>query len=135
MGLTNILWLLATFIAAATQPTAAKPPNVVIFFGDGALPRPHVAPLVPTSFSAVACSTDWGYGDLGANDPEAKGLTPHLDELAANGIRFTDFHVGSSVCVPLTAAALLRQSVRTTLAQPRRRLSVCVTPSQQTARL
>jgi arylsulfatase A len=48
--------------------------------------------------------TDWGYGDLGANDPEAKGLTPHLDELAANGIRFTDFHVGSSVCVPLTAA-------------------------------
>ena len=52
MGLLIILWLLATFIAAATT---AKPPNVVIFFGDGALPRAH-APLVPASLSAVACS-------------------------------------------------------------------------------
>lgn len=49
---------------------------------------------------------DWGYGDLGANWPAAEGMTPNMDRLAAEGIRFTDFHVGSSVC-SVSRAALL----------------------------
>jgi hypothetical protein len=61
----------------------SNPVNIVIFFGD-----------------------DWGYGDIGANWDATKGLTPHLDQLAAEGKRFTDFHVGSSVCTPSRAALL-----------------------------
>ena len=48
------------------SPTASKP-NFVILFCD-----------------------DWGYGDLGANWPAAAGMTPHMDKIAAEGIRFTD---------------------------------------------
>lgn len=43
---------------------------------------------------------DMGYGDLSRNNPESKIPTPHLDRLAAEGMRFTDAHAGSSVCTP-----------------------------------
>jgi hypothetical protein len=51
--------------------------------------------------------SDWGWGDLGANWPAAAGMTPHMDQLAAEGIRFTDFHVGASVCTVSRAALLV----------------------------
>ena len=71
---------------------------------------------------------DHGWGDMGANansvNPEAlpdfpvgpwkdaagkyTPETPHMDALAASGIRFTDFHVGYSVCTPSRAALLVR---------------------------
>jgi arylsulfatase A-like enzyme len=42
---------------------------------------------------------DLGYGDLGCfGDTELK--TPHLDRLASEGIRLTDFHVTAPVCCP-----------------------------------
>jgi arylsulfatase A-like enzyme len=57
-----------------------------------------------------------GYGDMGANwagdtsgfDPKfpKPTFTPNLDQLAASGMRFTDFHVGASVCTPSRAALL-----------------------------
>lgn len=57
---------------------------------------------------------DWGYGDLGANWPAAAGRTPNMDKLANEGIRFTDFHVGASVCSVSRAALLTgRLGVRT----------------------
>src|SRR5438132_10704787 len=37
---------------------------------------------------------DIGYGDLGCYG-QAKIKTPHLDQLAADGIRFTDFYAGA----------------------------------------
>jgi arylsulfatase A-like enzyme len=43
---------------------------------------------------------DMGYGDMGCNNPESKIPTPNLDRLAAEGMRFTDAHAGSSVCTP-----------------------------------
>lgn len=43
---------------------------------------------------------DLGYGDVGAYNPDSKIATPHLDKLAAEGMRFTDAHAGGSVCVP-----------------------------------
>jgi len=64
------------FLALAT-------PNFVVFFGD-----------------------DWGWGDLGVQWKEAEGLTPNLDRLAREGLRFTDFHAGASVCTPSRAALL-----------------------------
>lgn len=48
---------------------------------------------------------DMGYGDLSCyGNPEIK--TPHLDRLAAEGIRFTDFHSNGTVCSPTRAALL-----------------------------
>ncbi len=43
---------------------------------------------------------DLGYGDLQCYQPEGKIPTPHLDELAAGGVRFTDAHASTAVCTP-----------------------------------
>jgi arylsulfatase A-like enzyme len=50
-----------------------------------------------------------GYGDLGANNPASKILTPHLDKLAAEGMRFTDAHSSSGVCTPSRYALLMTE--------------------------
>ena len=42
---------------------------------------------------------DLGYGDLGAYG-QARFQTPSLDRLAAQGIRFTQYYAGSTVCAP-----------------------------------
>lgn len=42
---------------------------------------------------------DLGYGDLGCYG-SAVNRTPHLDRLAAEGMRFTDFYMASPVCSP-----------------------------------
>ena len=39
-------------------------------------------------------------------NPDSKIPTPHLDQLAAEGMRFTDAHAGGSVCVPSRYALL-----------------------------
>ena len=43
---------------------------------------------------------DMGYGDPGCYNPESKVPTPHMDRLAAEGMRFTDGHSPSAVCSP-----------------------------------
>jgi len=42
---------------------------------------------------------DLGYGDLGCYG-QTRIRTPNLDRMAAEGIRFTDFYAGSTVCAP-----------------------------------
>lgn len=48
---------------------------------------------------------DLGYADIGAY---GSGLnrTPHLDRMAAEGLRFTDFHSNGPMCTPTRAALL-----------------------------
>lgn len=48
---------------------------------------------------------DMGYGDLGCYGSK-KNRTPNLDQMAAEGMQFTDFYVASSVCTPSRAALL-----------------------------
>lgn len=48
---------------------------------------------------------DLGYGDLGAYGQQLIA-TPHLDQLAADGIRFTNGYAGSTVCAPSRAALI-----------------------------
>lgn len=52
--------------SAAVQNVANKQPNVVLMFLD---------------------DWGWGEGDLGANWEAAKGMTPHMDLIAEEGIR------------------------------------------------
>lgn len=47
-------------------------------------------------------SDDLGYGDLGCYG-QKKILTPNLDTLAANGLRFTRHYAGAPVCAPSRA--------------------------------
>lgn len=75
------LWLAVACVAAAPDP--ATLPNVVILYAD-----------------------DMGYGDLGVNNPRSKIPTPHLDRLAAEGLRFTDAHSSSGICSPSRYALL-----------------------------
>jgi arylsulfatase A-like enzyme len=48
---------------------------------------------------------DLGYGDLACYGSE-KNLTPNIDRLAREGVRFTDFHSASAVCSPTRASIL-----------------------------
>ncbi len=53
----------------------------------------------------VIYADDLGYGDLGCyGHPSIR--TPHLDRMAAEGMRFTDFYSAAEVCTPSRAALL-----------------------------
>lgn len=51
---------------------------------------------------------DMGYGDLGCYGQKLIE-TPHIDALAAKGIRFTQFYAGTSVCAPSRSSLLTGQ--------------------------
>ncbi|KAM9748760.1 arylsulfatase G isoform 1-T5 [Dama dama] len=72
-------------------------------------------PLVDFSFSGetrgqkpnfvIILADDMGWGDLGANWAGTKD-TANLDKMAAEGMRFVDFHAAASTCSPSRAALL-----------------------------
>lgn len=67
-------------LTAAVALAAAPRPNIVILLAD-----------------------DWGFTDVGAYGSEI--ATPHLDQLARRGVRFSNFHVSAS-CSPTRAMLL-----------------------------
>ncbi len=71
-----------TELANEEQPLA-KQPNIVILYAD-----------------------DMGMGDLGSFNKDSKIPTPNLDQLAAQGMRFTDAHSSSGICTPSRYALL-----------------------------
>jgi arylsulfatase A len=62
--------------ALAVHASAAQPPNIILILAD-----------------------DLGPGDLGCYGQQHIG-TPHIDQLAAEGLRFTQFYAGAPVCAP-----------------------------------
>ncbi len=60
-------------------------------FGSSKIDRPNIILIL---------ADDLGYGDLGCYNADSKIPTPHLDRLAAEGMRFTDAHSPSGVCTP-----------------------------------
>jgi arylsulfatase A-like enzyme len=48
----------------------------------------------------VILADDLGFGDVACYNPESKIPTPHVDRLAAEGMRFVDAHTPSAVCTP-----------------------------------
>jgi arylsulfatase A len=83
---------------AAAQASAAKP-NFIIIFTD-----------------------DQGYGDLGCyGHPTIK--TPHIDRMAAEGQKWTNFYVAANVCTPSRAGLLTgRLPVRSGMCSDSRRV-------------
>jgi arylsulfatase A len=68
-----------SFVLGSGAALAAAPakPNIVLILAD-----------------------DLGSGDIRRYFPEARVRTPRMDQLAAEGVRFTDAHSPSSVCTP-----------------------------------
>ena len=79
-------WTLALVTAAAGEaaapPAPARAPNILLIQAD-----------------------DLGHGDLGAYG-QARFATPRLDRLAREGMRFTHYYAGSTVCAPSRAALM-----------------------------
>ena len=53
----------------------------------------------------VILADDLGYADIAAYGSN-RNRTPHLDRMAAEGLRFTDFHSNGPMCTPTRAALL-----------------------------
>ena len=75
-----LLLLLAGLLAACPALPAAE-----------ALPRPNIV--------FILCD-DLGYGDVKCLNPDGKIATPRMDQIAREGMVFTDAHSGSGVCSP-----------------------------------
>ena len=74
--------------------------GLVLALGSGS--SAHAAPDTRPNI-VVLVADDWGFSDVGAFGGEI--ATPHLDELAMRGTRFSNFHVAAS-CSPTRAMLL-----------------------------
>jgi arylsulfatase A-like enzyme len=83
----------------------------------------------------VVLADDLGYGDLGCyGHPSIR--TPHLDRMAREGMRFTDFYSAAEVCTPSRAALLTgRYPIRSGMCHDRfrvlRRVSTGCLPADE----
>jgi len=69
-------------LSAQEHGSKHSKPNIVLIFAD-----------------------DLGYGDLGCYGSELI-KTPHIDKMASEGVRFTDFYTASNICTPSRVALL-----------------------------
>ena len=78
----SIVGIVAILLCCALRAGATETPNFIVIFAD-----------------------DQGYNDLGCfGSPNIK--TPHIDRMAREGMRFTNFYSAASVCTPSRAALL-----------------------------
>jgi arylsulfatase A-like enzyme len=67
----------------------------------------------------IIYTDDLGYGDLSCYNPRAAYETPRLDQMAREGIRFTDAHSPSTICSPSRYGLYSGQLVCRTGRRPR----------------
>lgn len=81
LRLSSVLFLLAIGLGglgpAVGDAGAQDLPNVIIIYAD-----------------------DLGFGDLSCYNPESAYKTPRIDQMAQQGVRFTDAHSPSTICSP-----------------------------------
>ena len=75
------LGLLPLLLGGPAMADPARPPNIILVLAD-----------------------DLGYGDIGAYGATLM-QTPHIDRLAEQGVRLTDFYASSNVCSPSRAGS------------------------------
>lgn len=80
--LLSIAWLFLALAGPAGAASPRRPPNVVLILCD-----------------------NLGYGDIGCFGSTVH-RTPHVDQLAADGLRLTSFYSASGVCTPSRAALM-----------------------------
>jgi len=68
-------------------------------------PPPAARSAAPLPNVVFILADDLGYGDVGAYGQQ-KIRTPNIDRLAAEGLRFTQFYAGSTVCAPSRAVLM-----------------------------
>lgn len=83
------LFLLLLAVAAFTSQQATNTVQVVNKESEKALPN-----------IVFILADDMGYGDVQSFNPASKIATPAIDQLAKEGIKFTDAHASGSWCVP-----------------------------------
>jgi len=72
----TIKLLIVTLLTGLAHAETTPPPNVIVILAD-----------------------DLGYGELGCYGQKLI-RTPRLDRMAAEGLRFTQFYAGATVCAP-----------------------------------
>lgn len=85
-----LLAALLLFVAGCDDPTDPESAEA---------PRPNIVLIV---------ADDLGYGDLGSYGQQ-QIQTPHLDRMAREGLRFTQFYAGSTVCAPSRSVLMTGQ--------------------------
>ena len=83
--LSYALFLLVSILFTQTAFSQPNPPNIIYILAD-----------------------DLGYRELGSYGQQ-KIKTPYLDQLAAEGMRFTQHYAGSAVCAPSRCTLLTGQ--------------------------
>ncbi|MFN9202264.1 MAG: sulfatase-like hydrolase/transferase [Gemmatimonas sp.] len=83
----------ALTLAAGLASSLVVPPRVS---AQGAPDRPNIVLII---------TDDMGYADIGSYG--ARDVrTPHLDRLACEGVRFTDFYANATTCTPTRAGLI-----------------------------
>ena len=90
----RLIPLLTALLAACATPRESATPRETTI--TGTVTRPNIV---------LIFADDLGYGELGCYG-QAKIATPHIDRLAREGARFTQFYTAAPVCAPSRAALM-----------------------------
>jgi len=90
-----LVLLLSVFFSCSKKKVESNLPNIVFILAD-----------------------DLGYGDISCFNENSKIITPNIDNLAKEGVMFTDAHTSSAVCTPTRYGIMTgRYNWRSTLKQ------------------
>ena len=101
-GLSSMAWRGLRRLGRRAGPVLAALALPVVAAGPAPAPTPTATPDRPPNI-VVLVADDWGFTDVGAFGGEI--ATPHLDDLARQGVRFSNFHVAAS-CSPTRSMLL-----------------------------
>lgn len=88
---TASLFLFCTGIWGCKQEEESKPPNIILILADD------------LGYNDVTCYRQT-HGEQAEKAPTSQ--TPNIDQLASQGMRFTNFYAGAAVCSPSRAALI-----------------------------